>query len=152
MRKEKKYWHDVMGYNYRMTNLQAAVGVAQLERIEEFVERKREIARIYRAHLTGIDGIILPVEKEWAKHVYWMFNIRIDRDSGTRNKVIAALRDDGIESRPVFYLLHEMPPFKQPGHFPVAEAVSTSGISLPSAVTLNEEDIIFIRDCLRKYV
>ena len=115
MSRDKKYWHDEIGFNYRMTNLQAAVGVAQLERINIFLEKKREIAQMYNLYLSGLEELILPIEKEWAKSAYWMYSILLRKESChiSRDNLIAALRKNGIETRPIFYPLHKMPPYKQ---------------------------------------
>jgi len=152
MSRRKKYWHDEIGFNYRMTNLQAAVGVAQLERIDFFLKRKQEIARFYKSYLSEIQGIIMPPEKEWAKNVYWMFSILIDREYYRIKKddLMDALLQKGIETRPIFYPLHRMPPYKQDGLFPNAEYISDSGLNLPSGVTLKDEEIEYICETLKK--
>jgi len=154
MKKDKKYWHDEVGFNYRMTNLQAAVGVAQTERIDTFVMRKRENAQLYSSYLSDVEGLILPTEKEWAKSVFWMYSILLKKDHYriTRDDLIASLKKEGIESRPVFYPLHKMPPYKQNGLFPNAEYISVSGLSLPSSVTLKDEDIAYICKTITKYL
>jgi perosamine synthetase len=151
MRKEKKYWHEVVGFNYRMTNLQAAVGVAQLERIDWFLQRKRDVAALYRQYLAGSEKLILPVEKEYTRHAFWMFNVRLrDNCRLSREELLAALREEGIECRPVFYPLHIMTPYRQSGEFPVTDKISASGISLPSSSHLTEPDIGFICQTLTK--
>jgi perosamine synthetase len=145
MRKDKRYWHEEVGFNYRLTNLQAAVGLAQLERLAEFVEIKRRHAALYRTWLSDLD-LELPGEQPWAKSVFWMVNIllgpscRCDRDELAR-----ALAEQQIESRPVFYPLHQMPPYRafvRPGQsFPCATDLARRGLSLPSATTLSAEQI-----------
>ncbi|NIU83251.1 MAG: aminotransferase DegT, partial [Candidatus Thorarchaeota archaeon] len=75
MRPEKKYWHEVVGFNYRMTNLQAALGVAQLRNISTFIRRKREIVKMYNSLLKDSEGITLPPEMPWAKNVYWLYSM-----------------------------------------------------------------------------
>ena len=142
MNPNKRYWHDVIGFNYRMTNLQAAVGVAQLEKLDEFIKRKREIARTYNSLLNEVKGIILPPEMPWAKNVYWMYSILIEDDFKlTRDQLMDKLEENEIETRPFFYPIHIMPPYKSDIEFPVAKRISRRGINLPSAVTLKEEDI-----------
>lgn len=154
MTKDKKYWHDEVGFNYRMTNLQAAVGVAQLERIDWFLARKRKNAELYNHYLSDVVGLILPTEKEWAKSVFWMYSILLRKDyyQISRDNLIASLKKEGIESRPVFYPLHKMPPYKQNGSFTNAELISSSGLSLPSSVTLQDEDIQYVCETIRKSV
>ncbi len=151
MRKDKRYWHDEVGFNYRMTNLQAAVGVAQLERINFFVEKKREIAQMYNSYLCDIEEIILPIEKEWVKSSFWMFSILLKPDYYylTRDKLIDFLKEKGIETRPIFYPLYKMPPYKDNNLYPNTENISASGLSLPSAVTLKEEDIKYVCGVLK---
>ena len=142
MNPNKRYWHDVIGFNYRMTNLQAAVGVAQLEKIDEFIKRKREIAKTYNSLLNDVKGIVLPPEMSWAMNVYWMYSILIEDDFYiTRDQLMGKLEENEIETRPFFYPMHVMPPYKSDIKFPVAERISERGINLPSAVTLKEEDI-----------
>lgn len=145
MSKQKRYWHDFVGYNYRMTNIQAAIGVAQLERLKEFVDLKRNMASVYNAGLKPQKGITVPPEKEWAYNGYWLYTCIIDPKEGvSRNELIEKLTRNGVETRPVFYPLHEMPPYIQyirPGQeFPVTNYISENGISLPSSVNITPEE------------
>jgi perosamine synthetase len=138
----RRYWHDEVGYNYRMTNLQAALGVAQLERIDEFVQRKRQNAQLYNSLLGHVVGITLPPEEIWAKNVYWMYSILVEDNYGiSRDQLMLRLREAGIDSRPFFHPLHALTPYRTQGRFPVAESLSAKGINLPSAVTLTNEQI-----------
>ena len=145
MNPEKKYWHDVVGFNYRMTNLQAAVGVAQLEKMNEFVEKKREIAKRYSEGLKELEenGLIkLHPEMKWAKSVYWMYSILVEDKCGmSRDELVQKFMEKGIETRPFFYPMHVMPPYKNDGKFPAAEEISRKGINLPSGVSLTEKEI-----------
>jgi perosamine synthetase len=145
MNPEKRYWYDVIGFNYRMTNLQAAVGLAQLNKLDNFVEKKRRNAKEYRSKLNEFkeDGLIkLHPEMSWAKCVYWMYSILIEDKFGiNRDELIEKLGDMGIDTRPFFYLINTMPHFKNSERMPVAEELSKRGINLPSSVTLNNEDI-----------
>jgi perosamine synthetase len=151
MSPEKRYWHTEVGYNYRMTNLQAALGVAQMERIEEFIAKKRHIALTYNQGLREIDSITLPPEASWATSVYWMYSILLANDFPlSRDEVMLSLRQQNIDSRPFFYPIHVQPPYQADISLPVAEDLSRRGINLPSAVTLNEEDIQRIVQALRK--
>ncbi|MCK4352514.1 DegT/DnrJ/EryC1/StrS family aminotransferase [candidate division WOR-3 bacterium] len=156
---QKRYWHLELGYNYQFTNLQAALGVAQLEQIDYFIKRKREIAELYTSLFKDIPGITTPKEKHWAKSVFWIYSILIEPEFGiTRDKLAIKLKEHGIETRPVFYPLHQMPPYlprrlrpaslvgagqagKTGEHFPVAEEISKKGLSLPSSVKLKKSDI-----------
>jgi len=142
---ERRYWHPEIGFNYRLTNLQAALGVAQLERIEEFIARKRAIASAYNARLADVPGLVLPPEKPWARNVYWMYSILIGQEYGfSQEQVMAGLRAQGIDSRPFFHPIHTLPPYQAVAagqSFPVAERLARQGINLPSAPTLTEAQI-----------
>jgi len=151
MSPEKRYWHTEIGYNYRMTNLQAALGVAQMERIEEFIARKRWIAATYNQGLREIASITLPPEASWATSVYWMYSILLAKDFPlSRDEVMLSLRQQNIDSRPFFYPIHVQPPYQADISLPVAEDLSRRGINLPSAVTLGEEDIQRIVQAIRE--
>jgi perosamine synthetase len=153
MSTKRKYWHAHIGFNYRMTNLQAALGVAQMERIEHVVERKRRNARIYNSLLEGVRGITLPREAPWAKHVYWLYTVLIDdRFKSSRSQVMKELSRRGIETRPVFYPITNMPPYRngRPQRFSVAEKISRRGLSLPSSPLLKLDEIRRVCDVLRK--
>ncbi|MFH1907538.1 MAG: DegT/DnrJ/EryC1/StrS family aminotransferase [Chloroflexota bacterium] len=151
MSPEKRYWHTEVGFNYRMTNLQAALGVAQMERIEEFIARKRWIAESYNQGLREVAAIRLPPEAPWATSVYWMYSILLNKDFPlSRDEVMARLRQQNIDSRPFFYPIHVQLPYQADISLPVAENLSRRGINLPSAVTLSEEDIQRIVQAIRK--
>jgi len=144
---KKRYWHNVIGFNYRMTNLQAALGVAQLSKIERFIEKKRKIARLYEEELSSIEGITLHPEMSWAKCVYWLYSILVDRKLGiSRDKLAEKLESYGIETRNFFYPLHEMPPYQEYVNlsYPASSDISSRGLNLPSSVKLSEEDITYI--------
>jgi len=138
----KRYWHDAVGYNYRMTNLQAAVGVAQLERIDWFVERKRAVANLYRNHLVDIRNLVLPTEKDYAKNIFWMFTICIKETCKvSRDELMQLLKSEGVDTRPVFFPLHVMPPYREEKTYPNSEKISKAGLSLPSSAALTEQDV-----------
>jgi len=145
MSKEKRYWHPVIGYNFRMTNIQGALGLGQMERIEEILQKKRAIARLYSECLMGVPGVILPPEAEWAENVYWMYSILVGDEFGMgRDDLMAALRERGIDTRPFFYPIHTMPPYDRGERFPVAEWLAARGVNLPSGLSLTEEQIRYI--------
>lgn len=151
MSKERKYFHPVIGFNYRMTNMQAAVGVAQMEKIEKLVQRKREIAYLYNKLLKNIESLTLPQQKSWAKNVYWMYSVLINEKSKkSRDEVIAKLKESGIESRPFFTSINLMPPYRGSGKFPVAEDLSLRGINLPSSVVLKNSEVKHISELVRR--
>lgn len=127
---EREYWHDTLAYNYRMTNICAAIGLAQLEQADEILTRKREIAEQYR---NGLNGLPLAVHHELpdTTHSYWMCSIALD-DSAMRQPLRLHLRANGIETRPVFVPAHTMPHCHTDERFKVAEAIASRGINLPS--------------------
>ncbi|MBI5676143.1 MAG: DegT/DnrJ/EryC1/StrS family aminotransferase [Nitrospirae bacterium] len=143
----RRFYHEELGGNYRMTNLQAAVGVAQMERGEEFVEIKRKNGAIYNRLLADVDLIQKPAEKEWAKNVYWMYGIVLDENSRFNAEGFASrLKEKGIGTRPFFLGMHEQPVFHNMGLFkteqyPVAERIARQGLYLPSGLTLTEKQI-----------
>jgi len=154
MSKEKRYWHDHIGFNYRITNLQAALGVAQLKKLDAFVEKKRLIAKWYAKGLKELEerGLIkLHPEMKWAKCVYWMYSILIgDETKVNMDKLMRKLEEKEIETRPFFYPIHKMPPYEEYNHLelPIAEELSRKGINLPSSVKLKKEQIEYICSCV----
>ena len=155
--KEKRiYQHSEVGYNYRMTNIQAAIGLAQFERIDELVEMRRKNARLYNEYLKDVTGMKLPVEREWAKNVYWMYSILIEDDFGmSRNGLMDRLMEKGIETRMFFVPMHQQLVFQKMGlfkeeNYPVAEELARKGVYLPSSPKLKEKEIRYICDVIRE--
>lgn len=147
----RRYWHDEVGFNYRMTNLQAAVGVAQMARIEEFIARKRAIARLYQEALGAVPGLTLPVELPSYTSVYWMYSILVGEAYRlTRDALMLALREQNIDSRPFFHPLDTLPPYQRGVPCPTALRLSRQGLNLPSAPTLTDNQVLYICDTLRK--
>lgn len=146
------FYHPEVGYNFRMPNLLAAFGVAQLENVEEYLKIKRENAVYYSELLKDIKGITLPVEKEWAKNCYWLYSILVEDDYGiNRDELIEKLKENGIQARPFFMPVHEMPPYSncRHGDMKVTTELSQKGINLPSSVSLTKEDIERICNIIR---
>jgi perosamine synthetase len=144
MSPSKRYWHEEVGYNYRMTNLQAALGVAQLERIDTFVERRRQIMGWYREQLGHRAGLRLNRDAAWAKNAYWMICVEIDDlDEARRERLMVALRERGVDSRPYFYPVSDMPMYPS-CDTPVAHRIARSGLNLPSYVDLTHDDVVHI--------
>ena len=147
MNPKKRYWHDLVGYNYRMTNLQAAVGVAQMERLGEIVNSKVFVASIYIDALSFYPELFtLPKNIAGAENSHWLFIVRIKVEVDMEI-VMSELLMQGIETRPVFYPLHEMPPYSDCASsqdFSVSTELSRSGICLPSSAGLEEEKIRYI--------
>lgn len=144
----RTYWHDVVGYNYRMTNIAAALGVAQLERIDEVVSTKRRIAERYRDALSAVEGVTFQPEMSWAKNVYWMVSILVD-PSG-RDGLMAYLKENGVETRPFFHPAHMLPMYETEERFPIAEWLGASGINLPSFPQLTDEQIDTVCDLIAR--
>ena len=141
MSREKRYWHDSVGFNYRMTNIQAALGVAQLERIDEIVGRKREIFNAYRKLLSGRQGIRLNQEAAWAKNVYWMVCLEVEGfDEMQRDSLMERLKNKGIDNRPFFYPVSDLPMYDR-AQTPVTHKVYRRGINLPSYFDLDNVEI-----------
>ncbi len=149
------YLHSEIGYNYRLTNLQAAVGLAQFEKIDELVEMRRRNALLYKECLSGIAGLRFPVEKEWAKNVHWMFSILVNSDFRVnRDTLIDKLEKKGIETRPFFIPMNQQPAFRNRGMFqgenyPVSEDISCKGLHLPSSSGLKAQEIEFVCDSIK---
>jgi perosamine synthetase len=152
---ECRYWFNEVGFNYRMTNVAAAIGLAQLEQIDGFLETRRQIAAFYHEALAPLkDAVVLPLEEPWARHSYWSYAIVL-RDAAQidRNCLIRRLESDGIETRPVFYPMHQMPPYAEPdGYYPVADDLSRNGICLPIHALLSEDDVAYVASRLARWI
>jgi perosamine synthetase len=147
----RRYYHPEIGFNYRMTNIQAAIGCAQIEQADSILARRKAIATAYEAGLAGIPGLTRPPAEPWAENVYWMYSVLVERDFGLdRDAVRAGLRLRGVDSRPFFVPLHELPPYRLAAPFPVATALSARGINLPSGTGLRPEEIAVVCDALRE--
>jgi len=148
-----RFVHQHLGYNYRMTNLQAAIGLGQCERIEEKVRRKREIARRYDEMLAEVAWIQRPVQADGCRNVYWMYGIVVDEAYGLdRDEVRRRLLEEGVETRSFFTPIH-LQPLYQGGHrrcpdlrgsFPISEVLGKRGLYLPSGLSLTEDDQSYI--------
>lgn len=146
-RPEKRFYHTELGHNFRLTNLQAAVGLAQIGRIDEILARKRWIGRAYTERLNDIPGIQLPTEESWARQIYWMYGVVLDESTGLEAAQLAQkLKENGVETRPFFLGIHQQPVFQDMGLFqnekyPVAERIARQGLYFPSGLTLTESQI-----------
>lgn len=154
---KRRFLHYHIGFNYRMTNLQAAIGLAQLKKIDKLAEARRKNAYIYNKYLKDVDGIILPPEEPWAKNVYWMYSILVKKDNFglSAEELALKLKENGIETRPFFVPMHRQPVFLKLGLFkdekyPIAEWLSKSGLNLPSSSSLREDEIKFITEKIRE--
>lgn len=150
---ERHFWHKRRGFNYRMSSLQAAVGLAQTERLSELVERRRRAARLYAERLRGVPGLTLPVERPGAKNVYWMYGVVVGDDFGcTRDALRRYLAERGVETRSFFVPLHLQPvcaPAFAGERYPVSEALCARGLYLPSGPLLSEAEIDYVSDAIR---
>jgi len=155
---EPRFLHNEFGFNYRMTNVQAAIGVAQMEYADKLVDARIRNANLYNSLLKNVKGITLPPEEEWAKNVYWMYGILVEKEFGmTMPDVREALLKKGIDTRAFFIPMHRQPVFlnnKQDnfpdcsGSYPIADMLSQKGFYLPSSSSLKEEEIKQICEAL----
>src|SRR3989344_3227290 len=153
MSEKKKYFHPVIGYNYRMTNLQAAIGLAQLSKIKTFLTKRDHIAGVYRKLLTPVTGIVMqPKQSIDCKPVCWLFSILITPAyKKSRRALQGYLREQGIDSRRFFYPITHLPMYRTKEKFPVATRVSDQGISLPSSPNLTDKEIKFIAGKIQQF-
>ena len=141
----KRFVHEEIGWNGRMSNLQAAVGVAQMERLKEFVDRKREIGRRYNELLVGVDWLELPLNRtEYAENIYWVYGVVLkDSVPFDASEAMKRLSTAGVATRPFFWPMHEQPVFRRMGLFqsvecPVASRMARRGFYVPSGLALHE--------------
>ncbi len=155
-RPERRFYHTELGNNYRLTNIQAAIGVAQIEQIDEHIRRKRWIGHSYTERLHNLPQIFLPVEAPWAKNVYWMYGLVLSDDVPCDAVEFARrLKVEGVETRPFFVGMHEQPVFHKRNMFvgesyPVAERIARRGLYLPSGLTLTESQIDEVVEKVKK--
>lgn len=151
----RRYWFPIIGYNYRMMNLPAAIGLAQLERADWHLERRQEVAAWYREYLGNTPGLTWQVQSEGSKHVHWMVTIVLnERCACDRNELMSALEARGVETRPIFYPMHTLPPYQEKSQvsYPVAESIASRGLSLPTWAGLKRNDVQFISEVLHEYL
>jgi len=148
----RPYWHPVVGYNFRLTNLQAALGLAQYERLDHFLACKQRIAAEYRAGLASTPGISFQPISSWATHSSWLFAILVTEELGlTRDGLQKALKEQGIDTRRAAYEIHTMPPYRSMERrgYPVAARLSQQGLHLPSGSGLSEADQAYVIQCIK---
>ncbi|MFQ5443310.1 MAG: DegT/DnrJ/EryC1/StrS family aminotransferase [Nitrospinales bacterium] len=145
---ERHFWHKYMGFNYRMTNLQAAVGLAQVERFDELVACRIKNAERYNERLQDVEGLTLPPQTDGIKNVYWMYSLTVEDSFGiSRDELRIRLAKRGIETRTFFIPIHLQPIYFEENKgdaFPVAEELCRKGLYLPSSSGLTEKEIEFI--------
>lgn len=139
---DRRYWHDILGFNYRMTNIAAAIGYAQMERVEEILARKQEIARVYRRAAQQLP-VEFQVPLQGVVSSDWLVSLLLP--AGTdRDRLMKTMDKMSVETRPVFYPAHHMPMYHSPEKFTVAEDIAARGLSLPSFPALSDADISYI--------
>ena len=144
----KRFWHDKIGFSYRMSGLQAALGLAQLEKIDELINVRRKNTFLYNKLLKETNGLTLPKEARWAKNVYWMYSVLVEKNFGlSRDRLMECLGSKGIETRLFFIPIHQQPIYAKyfkKQKFPIADDLSKKGINLPSGPMLKKEEIEYI--------
>jgi perosamine synthetase len=155
--RKKRFVHEQLGWNFRMTNLQAALGVAQLERLDEFVARKRRMGCRYTEHLSHLSKLQLPLcSTDYAENIYWVYGLVLeDGLSLDAEEAIRKLADNGVGARPFFWPIHEQPVFKKMGLFanesyPVAERLARRGFYIPSGLGLTDEQMDRVVQVMRE--
>jgi len=140
---KRRYWFSVVGYNYRMTNIQAAIGLAQMETIDAALKDRQALVRLYDQALAGLaHQLVLPVEEPGMHHVYWMYTVFLrEGTEERRDGVMRSLDQAGIETRPVFYPMHVLPPYKEDAAYPVAGEWAQRGLNLPTHQCLTRADV-----------
>lgn len=153
---ERHFWHQYIGFNYRMTNLQAAIGLAQVECFDELVNRRINNAKLYIDHLKHIEGIVFPPTEPTCKNVFWMFSILLNGHcKHTRDELRKKLADNGIETRTFFIPIHLQPIYfdeNTGNEFPISEYLCKNGMYLPSSGNLKIEDIVFITSIISEFL
>jgi perosamine synthetase len=144
---QPRFWHESLGYNFRLTGYQAAMGVAQVGKIERIIAEKRRVAHSYNRYLSDMPGLQLPFEAEWARNVYWMYAVVIRQEFGiSRDQLMQRLRSDGIDTRTFFCPMNQQPCLQALPGFrsipcPVANELWKNGLYLPSTPTLSDQTI-----------
>ncbi|MBT4804634.1 DegT/DnrJ/EryC1/StrS family aminotransferase [Candidatus Woesearchaeota archaeon] len=150
---EPRFLHQKVGYNHRLTNLQAAIGLAQVEKLDDYVGMRRNNAHLYNELLKDVPGITLPPEKDWAKNVYWMYGVLVQPEFGmTMPELCKKLKERGIDTRTFFIGMHKQPAYfgddprfpDTTGNYPGSDELEAKGFYLPSTSHLTNKQIIFI--------
>jgi perosamine synthetase len=155
--RERRFVHEELGWNMRISNLQAALGVAQLERLDESMARKRHMGERYTQLLKDIPGLELPLPlTDYAKNIYWVYGVVLkDEVPFDAQEAMRRLKEKNVGTRPFFWPMHHQPVFKRLGYFsevscPVAEHIARRGFYIPSGMALTEEQIVSVADAMRK--
>jgi perosamine synthetase len=153
---QRKYWFPTVGYNYRLTNVASAIGLAQLEKIDWHLEQRQKIVTWYREFLADVPSVTWQPEKEWARHVWWLFTVVIEQDIPWKCfDVLAGLKARGVEGRQIVYPIHQLPPYQDPAHdsrFPIADRIVDRGLHLPTWSGLTREQVRHVCNSLMECV
>jgi perosamine synthetase len=156
---ERRFVHEELGWNMRMTNMQAALGVAQLERLDDFVQRKRHMGRLYTELLADVSGVQLPLPAtDFAENIYWVYGLVLDENIGFDAKeAMLRLGQRGIGTRPFFWSMHEQPVLRRMGlyegeQYPVSERLARRGFYVPSGLALTEDQIREVAAVVREVI
>ncbi len=154
-----RFVHNEVGFNYRITNLQAAIGCAQVENVQMLVDARRSVGLKYNERLKNTPGLILPIEKPYAKNVYWMYGVVLDEGINiSREEVVQKLKEKGIETRNFFIPMHKQPAYYNKtvenspdcnGSFPISEFIGERGFYLPSSSNISDEELNFVCEQLK---
>ena len=157
---KKRFWHEELGFNYRMTNLQAAFGCGQMRHVEEFLEKKRWMAVAYKKGLSGIPGLRLPITKDYAENVHWMYAVLVEKSFPlSKDELRARLKEKGVDTRDFFYSTADMPVVKgarfakglpAEDRFPVSDMLAAQGMYLPSGLALTQEQLDYVCATVRE--
>jgi perosamine synthetase len=143
----RRYWHDVLGFNYRMTNICAAIGLAQTERLPQIITAKKRLAQFYKDTLAALP-VTFQAPTDGVESADWLVSLLLPVGTD-RDRLMADMQEAGVETRPVFFPAHHMPMYRQDLHFPVAEDIAARGISLPSFPALTEDELGRVCEALK---
>jgi len=150
-----RFMHTEIGYNYRMTNMQAALGLAQLEQVNEFIKQKEIMASLYNKNLSKIKGLTLPMRSENSNNVYWMYGMLIEKEFGiNRDEFRQKLLEKGIDTRTFFIPMHKQPAliklgFARNSKCPVSEEIGKRGLYLPSGLAITKKQILTVCNTIK---
>ena len=151
---EKRFWHAEMGFNYRMTNMQAAVGLGQLESVDTFLQHKQWMGQQYTEKLQDVPWLRLPVTREGVYNIYWMYMVLVEDDAPySRDELRAKLKEHGIDTRDMFYQLSDQPfaaTSRKDDTYPVSEDIAKRGFYLPSGLALTQEQLNYVCDVMHE--
>jgi perosamine synthetase len=148
---DKRFWNEGLGYKYKMSNIEAACGLAQLERLDELVAKKRQIFSWYRERIGAVPELQLNTERAGTTNAYWMTTVVVDSACGVeKEELMSRLGECGIQTRPFFYPLSDLPPLRAEADTPVAHDLAPRAVNLPSAHDLTEDDVDYVCSALRE--